>query len=295
MNILPINQIVYFEIDVSEKIEDKNLKDFIFTSLKLKNIPYTNQDKLTVNFISQINQYQIFLLNKKFDFLEFQIFESLYENKNFVDDIYALYVCDDFFILYKNALPYYFQRITNEINSSEFIDFLNRKFNINISNFNRIDSKKFEELSSLYKTKKDRFSFKFINIKNNHSFMIYLLFLVFLISIFFSFIFNFENEILKEEIKINQNFSIEEIKNKYKFESVEKNIRPLFLSFEKYELNLIKMEFEEKSLNIVFESVGKNHIYSFLEEYKNIVINSSIKYLEDKKTYEVGLNVQIFK
>lgn len=295
MNILPINQVVYFEIDVSEKIEDKNLKDFIFTSLKLKNITYTNQDKLAVNFISQINQYQIFLLNKKFDFLEFQIFESLYENKNFVDDIYDLYVSDDFFILYKNALPYYFQKITNEININEFIEFLNRKFNINISSFNRINNKRFEELSALYKSKKDKSSFKFINIKNNHSFMIYLLFLVFLISIFFSFILNFENEILKEEIKVNQSFFIEEMKNKYKFESVEKNIRPLFLSFEKYELNLIKMEFEEKSLNIVFESVDKNHIYSFLEEYKNIVINSSIKYLEDKKTYEVGLNVQIFK
>lgn len=295
MNILTINQIVYFEIDVSEKIEDKNLKDFIFTSLKLKNIPYTNQDKLAVNFVSQINQYQIFLLNKKFDFLEFQIFESLYENKDFVDDIYDLYICDDFFILYKNAIPYYFQRITNEINSNEFIEFLNRKFNIDISSFNRIDSTRFEELKNLYKTKKDRFSFKFINIKNNHSFMIYLLFLVFLISIFFSFILNFENEILKKEEKINQSISFDELKNKYKFESVEKNIRPLFLAFEKYELNLIKMEFEEKSLNIVFESVDKNHIYSFLEEYKNIVINSSIKYLEDKKTYEVGLNVQIFK
>lgn len=293
MNILTINQIVYFEIDVSEKIEDKNLKDFIFTSLKLKNIPYTNQDKLAVNFVSQINQYQIFLLNKKFDFLEFQIFESLYENKDFVDDIYDLYICDDFFILYKNAIPYYFQRITNEINSNEFIEFLNRKFNIDISSFNRIDSTRFEELKNLYKTKKDRFSFKFINIKNNHSFMIYLLFLVFLISIFFSFILNFENEILKKEEKINQSISFDELKNKYKFESVEKNIRPLFLAFEKYELNLIKMEFEEKSLNIVFESVDKNHIYSFLEEYKNIVINSSIKYLEDKKTYEVGLNVQI--
>ena len=295
MNILTINQIVYFEIDVSEKIEDKNLKDFIFTYLKLKNLPYTNQDKLAVNFVSQINQYQIFLLNKKFDFLEFQIFESLYENKDFVDDIYDLYICDDFFILYKNAIPYYFQRITNEINSNEFIEFLNRKFNIDISSFNRIDSTRFEELKNLYKTKKDRFSFKFINIKNNHSFMIYLLFLVFLISIFFSFILNSENEILKKEEKINQSISFDELKNKYKFESVEKNIRPLFLAFEKYELNLIKMEFEEKSLNIVFESVDKNHIYSFLEEYKNIVINSSIKYLEDKKTYEVGLNVQIFK
>ena len=293
MNILPINQVVYFEIDVSEKIEDKNLKDFIFTTLKLKNITYTNQDKLAVNFISQINQYQIFILDKKFDFLEFQIFESLYENKNFAEDIYDLYVCDDFFILYKNGYAYYFQKVINEINISEFIEFLNRKFDINISSFNRIDSKRFEQLKNLYKTKKDRFSFKFINIKNNHSFKIYLFFLIFLISIFFSFILNFKNEIPKEEEKINQSFSIEEIKNKYKFESIEKKIRPFFLSFEKYELNLIKMEFEEKSLKIVIEAIDKKVIYSFLEEYKDIVINSSIRYLEDKKTYEVGLNVQI--
>ena len=65
--------------------------------------------------------------------------------------------------------------------------------------------------------------------------MIYLLFLVFLISIFFSFILNSENEILKKEEKINQSISLDELKNKYKFESVEKNIRSIFLAFEKYE------------------------------------------------------------
>ena len=58
-NIVPIPQISYFEIDVSEKIEDKNLKDFILTSLTLKNVDFNDENKILVNFISQLNQYQI--------------------------------------------------------------------------------------------------------------------------------------------------------------------------------------------------------------------------------------------
>lgn len=294
-NIVPIPQISYFEIDVSEKIEDKNLKDFIFTSLTLKNIDFNDDNKILVNYISQLNQYQIFLLDKQFFYFEFQIFEILYENKNFIDDEYDLYICDDFFILYKNAFPYYFQKITNEINSSEFIEFLNKKLDISILNYKRFDNEEFEILKINYQNKKEKSTLKFLNIKSNHSFKIYLLFLFFLFTLFFIFIYNFLNQDLAEKTELNNGIKIEELKEKHKFESIEKIIRPLFLASKKYDLNLKKMELKENSMKIVLESIDKESIYTFLEEFKKEVTNSSINYFEDKKIYEVVLNVQIIK
>lgn len=294
-NIVPIPQISYFEIDVSEKIEDKNLKDFILTSLTLKNIDFNDENKISVNYISQLNQYQIFLLDKQFFYFEFQIFEILYENREFNDDIYDLYICDDFFILYKNAFPYYFQKITNEINSSEFIEFLNKKLDISILNYKRVDNKEFEILKINYQNKKEKSTLKFLNIKSNHSFKIYLLFLFLLFTLFFIFIYNFLNQDLVEKNELNNEIKIEELKEKHKFESIEKIIRPLFLASKKYDLNLKKMELKENSMKIVLESIDKEAIYTFLEEFKKEVTNSSINYFEDKKIYEVVLNVQITK
>ena len=56
-----------------------------------------------------------------------------------------------------------------------------------------------------------------------------------------------------------------------------------------------KMELKENSMKIIIESMDKKVIYSFLEEFKKEVTNSSINYFEDKKIYEVVLNVQIIK
>ena len=55
------------------------------------------------------------------------------------------------------------------------------------------------------------------------------------------------------------------------------------------------MELKENSMKIIIESMDKKVIYSFLEEFKKEVTNSSINYFEDKKIYEVVLNVQIIK
>lgn len=220
--------------------------------------------------------------------------QAIHEDNKFVDDVYDLYICDNFFILYKNASPYYFQKITNEININEFIEFLNKKLDISILNHKRVDNKEFEILKADYQNKKEKSTLKFIDIKSDNSFKIYLFFLFFLLIILLTFI-NLQNQDLMKNIELNNDIKIEELKEKYKFIGIEKNIKPLFLSFQKYDLILKKMEFEEDNLKILIESSDKKAIYSFLEEYKNEVTNSSINYFEDKKIYEAVLNVQIIK
>ena len=50
------NEIKSLLIDVSEEIENKNLKKFIFTSLKLNNFEISKNDFMNINFISELNK-----------------------------------------------------------------------------------------------------------------------------------------------------------------------------------------------------------------------------------------------
>ncbi|MGE0052446.1 MAG: hypothetical protein AB7S49_13080, partial [Arcobacter sp.] len=58
----PLKQFAFFEIEVSEKIKDKNLKNFFNSSLKINDITLNKTDKIYLNFITELSLYQVFLL-----------------------------------------------------------------------------------------------------------------------------------------------------------------------------------------------------------------------------------------
>ena len=95
------NEIKSLLIDVSEEIENKNLKKFIFTSLKLNNFEISKNDFMYINFISELKQYQFLTFPNYYKNSIFQIFELYYLNKKDLNK-FDLYFCDDFFCLYKS-------------------------------------------------------------------------------------------------------------------------------------------------------------------------------------------------
>ena len=58
LNYTPCDEIKSLFIDVSEEIENNNLKKFIFTSLKLNNFEINKNDFLLINFIHELKQFQ---------------------------------------------------------------------------------------------------------------------------------------------------------------------------------------------------------------------------------------------
>ena len=56
LNYTPCDEIKSLFIDVSEEIENNNLKKFIFTSLKLNNFEISKNDFVHINFISELNR-----------------------------------------------------------------------------------------------------------------------------------------------------------------------------------------------------------------------------------------------
>ena len=198
------NEIKSLLIDVSEEIENKNLKKFIFTSLKLNNFQITKNDFVHINFISELKQYQVLTFPNHYRNSIFQIFELYYLNKKDLNK-FDLYFCDDFFCLYKNGKFYYFQNLQTEIDIDDLIEYINKKFSIILDSFNVIQKESYEDLKKEYLEKALKNKLENFNIKNDYSFKIYLFYILIIISSFTFYL--YDNQIKNEK---NETSTIEE-------------------------------------------------------------------------------------
>lgn len=283
----------FLEIEVSEKIEDSNLKKFLNTTLKLHNKNLSKKDKIYLIFLEQLNQYQIYILKFPYKSFEFLVFETFYENK-IVENTYDLYICDEFFCLYKNGLFFYLQKIKLDLdlNINEVILFLNKKFNIEINNSKIISKEELIELKQNYQKKNKKIKLTNIDINNNFVFKFYIYYLIILIIISFLLFFNFDKKIQEEE---NTNFLFDEIKKEYAYKSLHKEIDFIFQSIKKYDLSIVSFELIGYEAKIIVNALSKSSIYLFLKENEKTIFDSAVNYFEDKATYEVVLNVRISK
>lgn len=291
--IAPFNQIKSLFVDVSEEIENKNLKKFISTTLILNNLTLNKNDFLYINFISEINKYQILIFPKQFKYMIFQIFEHLYIDKN--SNNYDLYLTESFFCLYKNGKFYYSQNLESKIVIEDLISYLNKIFSIKIDNYAVIDEFYQKELEREYLESNGKNIIQNFNTKNNYSFKIYLFYL-FLI---FSFcVVIFENRLQdaqKENQETNIKNNFEELKKEHLFNSFSSSFKAIFQIFMKYNFDLESFEYKENRLKIVFSSTIKTNIYSFFNEIKEKLISQEITYLEKEELYKVVVYVRQLK
>ena len=290
LEIAPNNQIKSLFVDVSEEIENKNLKKFVSTTLNLNNIVLNKNDFLYINFISEINKYQILIFPKEFKYMVFQIFEQLYVDKNI--NKYDLYLTESFFCLYKNGSFYYSQKLESKVIIEDLISYLNKIFSIKIDSYQFIDEFQQKKLEKKYLESNEKNIIQNFNIKNSHSFKIYLFYL-FLIFSFCAVVFQnkLENS-QKEDSEINIKNDFEKLKKEHLFNSFSNFFNELFQIFVKYDFDLESFEYKENSLKIVFSSSLKTNIYSFFNEIKEKLISQEISYLEKEELYKAVVYVK---
>ena len=290
LEIAPNNQIKSLLIDVSEEIENKNLKKFVSTTLNLNNIVLNKNDFLYVKFISEINKYQILIFPKEFKYMVFQIFEQLYVDKNI--NKYDLYLTESFFCLYKNGSFYYSQKLESKVIIEDLISYLNKICSIKIDSYQFIDEFQQKKLEKKYLESNEKNIIQNFNIKNSHSFKIYLIY-IFLLFSFCAVVFQnkLENS-QKEDSEINIKNDFEKLKKEHLFNSFSNFFNELFLIFVKYDFDLESFEYKENSLKIVFSSSLKTNIYSFFNEIKEKLISQEISYLEKEELYKAVVYVK---
>ncbi len=286
----PLNQQNFLEIEVTEQIKEKNLKKFINTSLKFNNINIEKRDKVFVSYVKELNLYQFFILENSYKYFEFQIFELFYKDE--IKTKFDLYVCEDFFCLYKNRSFYYFQRFNLNLPIEEFIEFLNKKFSIQIENYKILDKNKLEELKVEYSKNNIKSDIKVINLKYSFGFYFYIFYLI-LFVIFFYFIYLEKSTINNSQLISNNLISSKQFENEYKFVSFYEKSDLLLKEIKSNNLDLISFEFRENSSKIVLNSNSKEKIYSFLEKNKKYLLSSSLNFIENKNLYEAVIHVKL--
>ncbi|WP_026804807.1 hypothetical protein [Aliarcobacter lanthieri] len=280
--------ILIIELETSEKINDKYLKSFIQSNLKLKNISLNQNDIIYINFIENIKEYQLFIVTNGFKFFEFEVFHT-YIDKN--SNGFTLFICQDFFIIFKNTNLYYYQKISQNINEYDFLQFLEKRFKIKIEKIYQISpdilkNLKIEFLKNFSK-KHYKEPLKKFELKKDFSFYIYIFYLF--IVIYFAFYY-FQN-IKKYEEKEQNIVRIEDIKEKYSFISFEERFYKILENIDKNRLTLISFEFRQNRAKIVINHKNKDNINLFLESYGN-VLTSSINFLDDSKKFEAIIDVE---
>ena len=288
------NEIKSLLIDVSEEIENKNLKKFIFTSLKLNNFEISKNDFVHINFISELKQYQVLTFPNHYKNTIFQIFELYYLDEKDLNK-FDLYFNNDFFCLYKNGKFYYFQNLQSEIFIEELIEFINKKFSITLDSFKVIQKKSCEDLKNEYSKKALKNKLENFNIKNDYSFKIYLFYILIIISYFTFYL--YENQIKNEgnETKILEENQFDKLKKEHFFTSISLDFNNIVELLKKYDLNLKLFEYKDNKQKIVFSSFIKSDIYSFFGELKDNLITQEVNYFENEKNYEAVIYVKLSK
>ena len=281
------------DIEVTEKIDERYLKSFVLSNLKLKNISLENCDKLYINYLEYPKEYQVFVVNSQFTFFDFEAFYSYYENRDF--EGFELLICSNFFLIFKDKKFFYYQKINQDLDQDDFVKFLNKKFNINISSIKIVSKDDFLKLKKEFQEKNqnnnhkrnlNKSGLKYIDLKSNFSFYIYIFYLI-LVLIFGYYVYSTYFKLVeKEEIVVD----FEAIKSKITFNSFEEEFYVISKNIDKNRLVLNSFDYRHDSAKIVVNSSNKENIDKFLESCKN-VISSSTLFNEESKIFEATIDV----
>ncbi|MGB5793191.1 hypothetical protein [Poseidonibacter sp.] len=293
-NIKDIRTII---VNVSEKIEDKYLQDFTYNSLNLQKINHDKNDFIFTNYLPYSNNYQIIIINKKYKYILPQILEMYYVNKKNINS-FDLFILDDFFVLYKDMKMYYFQKLDYKISDVEIKEYIVKKLKINIENIFEIQKETLQQYQIDFNKKAKE---ELINIKDikNNSFKIYLLSILLLSSLTFSYFAFFIDNNSKEEILNNHN---EKVKNEIEKFIQNNKHKPLLQDFllimkelKNYKLNLESFEYKLNKVQLTASALKKDDIYLFIELYKNKLLSNKVQYIENESKYKVVIDVQLSK
>lgn len=262
----------------SPKLKQNKLKNFVVNSLLINNYIYSQRDFIYLFYLENINSYEILVSKEKV--LSFDILNSYIEENGFVSIKY-----EDFYILFFDKKPYYFQQIQNDISNDEVYKYLENKLKIKIDNKIAINKNEFEKLSKKFKT--DNLLSTNINEEKRNQFKAYILYCLLILLSLSTYIFynQSEKQIPKTKV-VNKEYP--------NFISYYEKHKNLLSKIRKHKLKLKTLIYEKKLLNLTFESKNKSDIYSFLLEYKNKISNSSITYIEKIKLYECIVDVKKF-
>ena len=273
----------FFTEKVSEEINKSNIYNFIKTSFLKNNLKLSKDSKVFFSFLKYTNEYFIvYYKNKNKQLHEFEYFYDLLKN-----DKNTLVVYEDYFFLFEGQRFYYFQKISEELKKDDLKEYINKRFNFYFDNNIVLNKKEFIILKENSKINNSNLEYlhKKINLK-----LLSLLF-IFLLSLplFYNIFQNYNNSIAYDKKIENLEYKIKEQKQKIKKEYLHSRIANLFKTLKDKNINLIKINYKNKKVNLSIASNKRDNIYAFFKTCKKLYVKS-FTYKEKEDVYETNIS-----
>lgn len=290
-DLISFEHITHISQKTTEQINEKNLKDFLVTSLELQNITKELYTSIYHVYFSNTNRYEIYAYKIKKDksILEFQVFETFYKQNEIQSTNCDIFITEKYFCIYQNG-KFLFAKENKAYLEDEIKNYVEFTYHIKAQNIYFIDQKELEKLILNSNNLKElkTYSIK----KQNRFFKIYIL--VLMLSCILTF-YTIDSFIKENKIKNKQLFSKlqkKHKKSKRKFNTnIALDIKVLFEELKKHKILLLDLKYDKK-LFLQISLKKKNSLFKFIDTNDKKIIINSLEQKIDDKTYLVSLTIE---
>lgn len=259
-----IDKIEFFvlNIDVEEKINSKNIKRFIFTSLEVAKVSDYKKYNILYNYIEELKIYQIILYLDSLPCL------NLLSNSN---DKLVVFSYKSYIFVYKDSKFYYFFNINYSLSLDEIRQLISNKLKINIKNIIKLNAIQNINPKIEYKNIIKPYIFSYLT-----SFFLLSLFCLFTLLLFIYFN---KNEKVKP---VNKN-----IKHFASYEYKVLDLINIVKLTNTYDLLLDEVSFENNKYTLFLSSKNIDKIHNFLDSKVYEVDVKSLTYNKQRQKNEL--------
>lgn len=299
MKVIDSTNIQTLSIKVSEKINKKNVFDFIKTNLMNSDVVITSNTYYYFTFMKPYLSYELIVFDKIDDqcTLEPFIFTSYYE-KNSTKSI-DLFLTNSYFVLYENKNLLLYKNITN-ISSEDIESFIYQTYKVQIDNTYTFDNDKIKKIKEDYlKNNSLSNKLKFYSINQNNSFNIFLSFVLVVSTVFGYMIYNKLS--VSIVVQDDSNY-LQVIQDKYqKLKEIYKNNdkKPIdnMVEFFKYlKLNHIRIDsirYKDKKIQTTLFHKNKKKLFDTLAIYTQNISIKSVIYDQYEEDYKMEISIEL--
>lgn len=283
------NKIIKFEElnflieSVSERINSSNLFMFTKTLFQKNHLTFDKDFKIIYSYMHYSKEYFIFYYKNR----DIKTVELEYFKEYLVDNSNSLIFYKDYFFLFEKNSLYYFQKINDEIEKSDINDYIKKRFNFIIDKTIYVDEKDFTKLktTTLNQSIKLNYLKKLINLNIFYTIFIIVLFLPFLFGAYVNHKNNenYQNSVNELQNKINKKLMIK------KEDYLYYKITNLFSILNEKKIKLLEMDYKNKKVNLIIQSIKKESFYSFFKSCKKLFVNRLI-FKQKENLYEAEIS-----
>jgi len=284
METFPVENISTLSINVSEVIEEKNLHQFLRSSIENSNIIASSSTYYNFYYNADISTYEIIVFQKESNKIKiepFLLLQKYYKS----DDIVKVILTAGYFLVIKNDKILILKKMENS-DKEEISLYLKQIYKID--KFEIIETTT-ESLKSLKKEETFSLVFPSYPLYPKKSFYYFLLFCIFSMGLLFILIY-FDYEPKNDFSKTKTQSTI--VTNTVTGKKTVKKVLNLFSYIQSQNIIIDKILYSNKKIKTVLYHNNKLQLLQFVNIYKSKLELKSLKYNETNKLYAMEISLE---